>query len=429
MARREVKSAGAPASGHGVISKAPASRRTGGRRSCQAGSFGVLVPLMLCAKPLNFQFSPGEASPGFTRVWSTNVFSVATGFGFDFGTDNKTASPFFFSVAVPEGNYRVNVLLGDPTSPATNTIKAESRRLMVEHAVTAPGEFKRCSFTVNVRTPHIAGGGEVKLKPREQGVLHWDDKLTLEFNGARPGMRTLEFMRITNAITVYLAGDSTVTDQPNEPWNSWGQMLTRFFQPDVAVANHAESGESLKNSLASRRIQKILTTIKPGDWLFVQFGHNDMKDRATNAVAVFRTNLQQLIADTRARGATPVLVTSMERKAGVTKDTLTDYPRTMREVAQADGVALIDLHAMSKKLYAALGADLDQAFQDGTHHNAYGSYEMARCVIQGIRDLKLPLAKFIADEVGEFNAAKPDPVAAFQVPASPNSSAVKPDGN
>jgi len=206
-------------------------------------------------------------------------------------------------------------------------------------------------------------------------------------------------------------------------------MITRFFKPDIAVANHAESGESLKNSLASRRIAKIFSTIQPGDYLFVQFGHNDMKDRTTNAVAVFRTNLKKLIADTRAHGATPVLVTSMERKAGVTQDTLTDYPRMMRQVAQEDGVALIDLHAMSKKLYAALGAALDKAFVDGTHHNGYGSYEMARCVIQGIRDLKLPLAKFVADDVAPFDPSRPDALAQFNVPASPNRSVDRPDGH
>ena len=391
--------------------------------------FGTLFPLVLGAQPLKFQFTAGDVEPGFTPVSPTNVFSGLTGFGFDFNADGKSSAPFFYSVAVPEGNYRVNVLLGDANAATTNTIKAESRRLMVERLVTQPGERKRVTFTVNVRKSRIAGGEEVRLKPREQGVLHWDDKLTLEFTGGRSGVRFIELSRVTNAVTVYLAGDSTVTDQPNEPWNSWGQMITRFFKPDIAVANHAESGESLKNSLASRRIAKIFSTIQPGDYLFVQFGHNDMKDRTTNAVAVFRTNLKKLIADTRAHGATPVLVTSMERKAGVTQDTLTDYPRMMRQVAQEDGVALIDLHAMSKKLYAALGAALDKAFVDGTHHNGYGSYEMARCVIQGIRDLKLPLAKFVADDVAPFDPSRPDALAQFNVPASPNRSVDRPDGH
>jgi len=378
---------------------------------------------------LKFQFSSDKALPGFTRIWQTNFFTTTTGFSFDLGTGLTNNAPFSFSVAVPDGNYRVTVTLGDASAASTNTVKAESRRLMVEQVVTAPGEFGTRSFSVNVRTPRLGPERAVKLKPREQGVLHWDDKLTLEFNGSQPRVRTIEISPVTNATTAFLARDSTVTDQPAEPWNSWGQMLTRFFTADVAVANHAESGESLKNSLASRRIEKILATIKPGDYLFVQFGHNDMKGRATNAVATFRMNLKKLVADTRAQGAIPVLVTSMERKAGVTQDTLTDYPRTMREGAQEDGVALIDLHAMSKKLYAALGADIDKAFQDGTHHNAYGSYELARCVIQGIRELKLPLAKFVADDVAAYDPAKPDPISQFIIPSGPNRSLKKPDGN
>ena len=169
----------------------------------------------------------------------------------------------------------------------------------------------------------------MRLKEREKEVLHWDDKLTLEFNGSRPAVCALEITPATNAITVFLLGDSTVTDQPREPWNSWGQMLTRFFQPGVAVANHAESGESLKSSLGAHRVQKVLSSIKPGDYLFIQYGHNDQKDRATNALATYKTNLLKLVADARARGATPVLVTSMERTSGVDKDTLGEYPATV----------------------------------------------------------------------------------------------------
>ena len=394
-----------------------------------AAGAGLLAWNVSGAEVWKFQFSVDEALPGFTCVRPTNVFGGQSKFGFDLGTCVSNNAPFFFSVAVPEGNYRVAVTFGDRLGAGTNTVKAESRRLMIERAVTKPGEFVTQSFTVNVRTPRLGPERAVKLKPREQGVLHWNDKLTLEFNGAQPRVRSVMIIPVINVITVFLAGDSTVTDQPNEPWNSWGQMLLRFFTPEVAVANHAESGESLKNSLASRRIEKILTTMKPGDYLFVQFGHNDMKDRATNAVAVFEANLRKLVADTRARGGTPVLVTSMERKAGVAHDTLTDYPRTMREVAHVESVALIDLHAMSKQLYAALGADLDKAFVDGTHHNAYGSYEMARCMVQGIRSLKLPLAKFIVADVAEFDPTRPDSVTEFSVPASPNRSVAKPDGD
>jgi lysophospholipase L1-like esterase len=229
--------------------------------------------------------------------------------------------------------------------------------------------------------------------------------------------------------TVFLLGDSTVTDQPHEPWNSWGQMLTRFFQPGVAVANHAESGESLRGALSARRVEKVLTSMRPGDYLFVQFGHNDMKDRATNALATYRTKLHQLIADVRDRGGTPVLVTSMERKAGVDEVTLGEYPRTVRGVAEEAGVALIDLHAMSRILYRALGDQLDAAFQDGTHHNAYGSYELARCVALGIWRNELPLARSLVPIIPDFDPAHPDDPEQYIIPASPAASYLTPDGN
>jgi hypothetical protein len=138
---------------------------------------------------------------------------------------------------------------------------------------------------------------------------------------------------------------------------------------------------------------------------------------------------EKIVARTRELGGTPVLVTSMERKAGVTEDTLAGYPQTVRDVAQAEHCALVDLNAMSRSFYGALGPDLDKAFVDGTHHDNYGSYELARCVVIGIKQAGLPLARSIVDDFGVFDPAHPDPVAAFDLPASPNISAVKPLGN
>jgi len=124
-----------------------------------------------------------------------------------------------------------------------------------------------------------------------------------------------------------------------------------------------------------------------------------------------------------------VLVTSMERSSGVEKDTLAGYPQTVRDVAAEDGVALIDLHAMSRALYRALGKDLTAAFQDGTHHNAYGSYELARCIVLGIRQNNLPLARWLTNDLPEFNPQQPDSVADFEMAPSPQKSNVKPDGD
>jgi lysophospholipase L1-like esterase len=206
-------------------------------------------------------------------------------------------------------------------------------------------------------------------------------------------------------------------------------MLTRFFKPEVAVANHAESGETIHGSLGAQRFEKVFSLMKPGDYLFVQFGHNDMKNHATNALEIYKSDLKKVVARTRSLGGTPVLVTSMERKNGVEHDTLAGYPDAVREVAASENCALIDLHAMSRIFYKAIGADLDKAFQDGTHHNNYGSYELAKCVVAGIKSATLPLAKSIADDFGDFDPAKPDAVATFEMPASPTVSNVKPLGN
>jgi lysophospholipase L1-like esterase len=384
-----------------------------------------------------FDFANGKPQPGWTQIAPTNFYSAESGYGFEPGAavaagDGFVAgvNPFCFSVKLPEGNYRVTAVLGGGAVESSVTVKAELRRLMLENVRVAPGKTLTRSFIVNVRTPQIAGNGAVRLKPREQTNewRAWDEKLTLEFNGTQPALRSLEIEK-AQVPTVYLLGDSTVCDQPAEPWNSWGQMLPRFFKPEVAVANHAESGETLANSLRARRFDKVFGLMQPGDYLFVQFGHNDMKSRATNALEIYQSDLKKMVAGTRARGGTPALVTSMERKGGLAGSTLAGYPDAVREVARQEKCALIDLNAMSVVLYRALGTNLDLAFQDGTHHNNYGSYELARCVVAAVQQAGLPLARFIVDDFKGFDPTHPDDPAAFRMPASPAVSREKPPGN
>ncbi len=376
--------------------------------------------------------------PPVMQVAPTNLYSPQAGCGFEPGASLKADGagcasdrPFYFSVRLPEGNYKVTVTLGGTAGGSTNTVKAELRRLMLENSVAAPGKFETRTFTVNIRTPKISDDGEVRLKEREQTseFWAWDEKLTLEFNGTQPSVSELEITRADELPTVYLLGDSTVCDQPKEPWNSWGQMLPRFFSPAVAIANHAESGETLKSALGAKRLDKVLSSMKKGDYLFIQFGHNDMKDRATNALATYKANLQKFIARTKAAGGIPVLVTPMERKTGVDHDTLGEFPATVCEVAKEEQVALIDLHAMSRTLYNALGRQIDKAFQDGTHHNNYGGYELAKCIVEGIKANKLELVRFIAADYKGFDPAHPDPVESFVMPASPGPTGARPLGD
>jgi len=367
------------------------------------------------------------------------TYSDERGYGFE-RTATPDKPPYYFSVRVPEeGNYRVTVTLGDPQQATVTTVKAELRRLMLERVRTAPGETVTRSFIVNVRRPQIAGGGEVRLKPREttSEAWGWDDRLTLEITDEHPAVRRLEIVPAGNVPTVYIAGDSTSTDQPLEPFNSWGQMLTRFFKPEVAVANHGESGESLRGFIGEHRLEKVMSVIKPGDWLLIQMGHNDQKERGegVGAFTTYKADLKRFAAEARRHGATPVLITSMNRlnfdENGKIVNTLGDYPEAVRQAAREENVALIDLNAMSKPFYEALGptgAHAAFAGHDTTHHSDYGSYELARCIVQGIKDGKLPLAEFLV-ETPKFDPAHPDAFASFDVPGEPLGPLVKPYGN
>ncbi len=363
-----------------------------------------------------------------TKISPDTLYSPERGYGFEPGGTGQP--PFYFSVRVPdEGNYRVTLTLGDPTSETVTTVKAELRRLMIERVRTAPGKFETHSFIVNVRTPRIPGGGEVRLKDREKAseAWAWDDKLTLEFTGSHPAVRSIEIVKAGNIPTLYLAGDSTSTDQPLEPYNSWGQMLTRFFTPAIAVANHGESGESLRSFIGEGRLAKLMSVLKPGDYLFIQMGHNDQKERGegVGAFTTYKADLERFIAQAREHGATPVLITPMHRltfdASGKITNSLGDYPEAVRQAARDQKANLIDLNAMSKLFYEALGPqNAPKAFaaNDTTHHSDYGSYELAKCIVQAIKDDELRLAKYLVNTPA-FDPAHPDPPDQFDIPAEP----------
>jgi lysophospholipase L1-like esterase len=366
-----------------------------------------------------FSFGPGAAEPGYEKVTPDTIFTAERGFGFDldskattveraggrFGGFCTSARPFYFSVQLPEGNYDVTVVLGDSGGTSATTVRAESRRLMLENVRTAQGDLLTRSFTTNIRTAKLASGGQVKLKDRETGVLHWDDKLTIEFRGERPCLCALEVKPNLTATTVYLAGDSTVTDQvqKNETFTSWGQILPRFFKPGgVSIANHAESGEATTSFIGAKRLEKILDSLKKGDYLFVQFGHNDQNQK--REVATYKATLQRYIAEARNRGATAVLLTPIRRrtfdKDGKSTNTLGDYPDAVRKLAAEERVMLIDLNAMSGDFYEALGASGSKnAFVDNTHTNPYGAYAFARYIAEQIKNSELGLASQVVDDL------------------------------
>lgn len=397
-----------------------------------------------------FDFGSKKKAGAYLSVDSKDKYAPEKGWGFDFNTDvNKDNKPFYFSVRVPEGNYKVTVTLGDSKRASLTTVKAESRRLMLEAIPVKAGGSVKKTFIVNVKDRSISDGEKVELKPRELTKLDWDDKLTLEFTGT-VALTALEITKTEDQVTVYLAGNSTVVNQDDEPWASWGQMIPRFFKPGVSFANHAESGLTLSSFMSSRRLKKILSIIKPGDYLFIEFGHNDQKEKGENSGAYksYSERLKTFINQTRQKGGIPVIVTSTSRRVfenGKIVNSLGDFPDAARQVAATENVALIDLNAMTATLFNALGEEKskkafvhypanaypgqDKPLADNTHFNTYGAYEIARCVVEGVKSAKLGIVKFLTDPTTRFDPAKPDAPENWHWLESPRNSTVKPDGN
>jgi hypothetical protein len=154
----------------------------------------------------------------------------------------------------------------------------------------------------------------------------------------------------------------------------------------------------------------------------------------------YKANIKRHVALVRARGGIPVIVSPMERRAfdadGKLKPSLTDYAEASRQAALEERTAFIDLNAMSRRFYAALGPQKSalafaapQGKQDNTHHNNYGAYELAKCIVQGIRDSKLGIAKDIVDDFKGFDPAHPDPLETFTLSAGSAQPSQRPPGN
>ena len=361
--------------------------------------------------------------------------------------------PFYYaSVEVPDGNYRVTVTLGAKKRAASTTVRAESRRLFIENEPTKKGETKTLSFLVNKRTPRISDRESVKIKDRERTKLNWDNLLTFEVNGDRPAVQQIIVERDTVAPTVFLCGNSTVVDQDDEPWASWGQMITRWFTDSVCFCNLAESGETASTFIGAGRLKKALSMMKPGDYIIMEFGHNDQKQKQPGAGAYynFATALKTFVDEARLRGATPIFITPTQRRAfdseGRIRETHEDYPEAMAWVARREQVPLIDLHAMTRTLFEAMGVEeskrafvhypagtypgQSQAFADNTHFNPYGAYQIAKCVVEGLIEARIDFVRHLRPEYPRgYNPAHPDAVETFRWNDSPRIDLLKPDGN
>lgn len=370
-----------------------------------------------------------------------------------FDVDLSQQNPKSYAVEVPDGNYKVTVVLGSKKKPAKTVVRAEARRLMVDEISTKKGKFQTVQFIVNKRSPKISDKMNVRIKPREKGTPDWDDKLTLDFYGAAPAVKQVKIERDTTATTIFLCGNSTVVDQVHEPYASWGQMIPRWFGPEVAISNHAESGLTAGSFLASNRLEKVLAMMKKGDYVICEFGHNDQKEKTPGSGAWynFSYNLKQYIDKVRAKGGNIIFVTPTQRrffdKATRSKiqETHGDYPDAMRMVAKREGVPVIELHDMTRTFFETLGYENSKkslvhypantypnqpkALEDNTHFNPYGAYEVAKMVVMGMKQLHLSFLKYLRPDWQDFNPAQPDDFNKFLWYPSTDQDVTKPDGN
>ena len=420
-----------------------------------------------------FDMGIGKPQLGYVKVKKNDYYTTERGFGwmlhpllksYKVGKQKTAAAdgiessePYYFSVAVPEGNYRVKLVLGGSTESASTVVRVENRRWMAGAIETEPGQQKTVEFLVHVKDSLIRDKSglevdQVKLKPREVNYPHWDNQLTVEFNGEHPQVALMEIEKIDSCVQVFLAGDSTVVDQDKEPWASWGQMIPHFFRSDkVVVANYAESGEALNSFKSAKRLKKLLSLMHTGDYLFIEFGHNDQKQTGSGSGpwGNYKKLLEEYITLAKEKGGIPVLVTSMNRRSfdtsGKIINTLGDYPTVVRQVALEQKVALIDLNAMSKQLYEAWGEKNSvkafvhypansfpgqvQELKDNTHFNTYGAWQLAKCIAKGIREAGLPLANELKMEEGYFDPSRPDGFESWYWPLSIMMTVSKPDGN
>ncbi len=391
-------------------------------------------------------------------ISQSKPYDDKVGYGFDCDSAQNVVvdqasitsdTSIYFSIKLPEGNYKIEVTLGGNKDSQT-TVKAESRRLMLDEIRVAKNDTAHFSFVVNVRTPKIDDEHNINIKSREVNYLNWDDKLTLEFLG-NPAVRSIQITSISKITTLFLAGDSTVTDQDVEPWASWGQFITQFFDDNIVVANYANSGASLNSFKASHRLEKVLGLMQPGDYLFIEFGHNDekIKGDGNGAWGLYTNLLKEFVTRSREKGGIPVLITPTQRRFfeadGTLKSTHGDFPDAMRKVAEELHVPLIDLTKITTDLYEAWG-DNDsrkafvqypadtfpgqvKALEDNTHFNNFGANEIAKCIVKGIRDLSLDIGKNLKPNIPVFNPKNPDRFIDWTLPMSTRFENTKPDGN
>jgi lysophospholipase L1-like esterase len=292
--------------------------------------------------------------------------------------------PIVCQLDVANGNYDVTLDLGADDAAGSSRAEAETRHAFAPERATSVAEHQLLTMTVNVRAEAHDG-----QQSAPSGVLD------LTIAGAAPQLRGLGIRPAPEAITIFVAGDSTVCDwlgtntsAINDDEMGWAQALAQYLEPGVAVANYADSGETA-GGFYTKFFPAARTAMKAGDYLFIQFGHNDQKDAGN--VSAYKESIMKYVADARARDVVPVLFTPVARKGNAD---FAGIDQQARELASEEQIALVDLTVLSQAHYE-MAPDLDALFVDGTHLSSQGATDVAKLVALALQSSALPLKALI----------------------------------
>lgn len=292
--------------------------------------------------------------------------------------------PLCFKADVPcQGNYKVTITL--KTREPLRDVMIFTGRRRLEFLGDIPGntEFVR-TMTVNV----------CDIVPRGQTGVYEDKTLDITVVADEPRISGLCIEEAVCPV-IYIAGDSTVTDQsadypyaPGTSYSGWGQMLSAYLNENTAISNHAHSGLTTDSFRGEGHYAVVEKYSRPGDYVLFQFGHNDQKLEELKAKKGYRRNLLNFIEECRGRKTYPVIVTPIARNSwkgndGSYNDLLWEYGESCREIGRQTGVPVVDLHKLSRDFIVENGLEASKAYffpNDFTHSNDYGAYYMARLV-------------------------------------------------
>ncbi len=350
----------APTAGSNGAGGAAAGTSAGGTGTAGSGSAG--------APPNMPQVTP----------CATNLLSKCTG------------TPLACHFGGDPGNYEVTVQL---SGAGKTEVEAEYYRRMLTQTTVA-GDAKWFSFVTNVRVYE----GE-PLRPDQDGTTSKGiPGLDIYFRGSDPKPMSLCYAPIAKPLMIWLAGDSTVTDQESEAYSGWGQHLPQHFVSPVSVANYADSGESSGSVLNSAKLWgAIKAGWKAGDWVMLQVGHNDK----TTPAATFESNIQKMIADSKAANVHMILVTPISRANGAlasqhVNSVGANLPQIIRDLGKRESLPVIDLTVTTYEwLQTIKWQDYFANGTDATHTNQAGADIVSGFVRDAVRKQNLELATYL----------------------------------